>query len=169
MRKGLESVYICTYGKDLSNGTTWCSCCPILILLCSGLWVIVNLFPSSFVYFRFTASDYPFKCSDFLLSLFLRINLRNLIWYLQLCMLWSHDISYRYAMSSSSPPQPQNSFENPLTVLNWSLLIARTPPTNISYCNLKIINNIIVLHCTKSRPLKFQIELKVIVKKTYQQ
>ena len=34
----------------------------------------------------------------------------------------------RFDISSSSPPQPQNMFEKPLTWRNWSTVMAETPP-----------------------------------------
>lgn len=45
---------------------------------------------------------------------------------------------YLLDMSSSSPPQPQNEFENPLTVLNCLTVNADTPPKIELYGNLYV-------------------------------
>lgn len=41
-------------------------------------------------------------------------------------------------MSSSSPPQPQKKLEYPLTLKKCSVRIAKAPPTNSAYGNLKL-------------------------------
>uniref|UniRef100_A0A182KHS3 Uncharacterized protein n=1 Tax=Anopheles christyi TaxID=43041 RepID=A0A182KHS3_9DIPT len=40
-------------------------------------------------------------------------------------------------MSSSSPPHPQNEFENPFTIRNCFSVIAETPPKMVLYGSLK--------------------------------
>ena len=62
-------------------------------------------------------------------------------------------------MSSSSPPHPQNEFENPLTDLNCLTVIAETPPNIEPYGNLhydknvKNVNILFILRKTYLNPI----------------
>lgn len=58
-------------------------------------------------------------------------------------------------MSSSSPPQPQNEFEKPLTVLNCLTVIAETPPKSVLYGSLENLFIIIFFFNNASRKFKF--------------
>lgn len=50
--------------------------------------------------------------------------------------------AYRFDMSSSSPPHPQNEFEKPFTVRNCFTVMAETPPKMELYGNLEVNANV---------------------------
>ena len=79
------------------------------------------------------------QCEKFTCCFYVFIVYFGIIKTLKLINLWSHYLAYK---SSSSPPHPQNKFENPFIFWKCSLVNELTPPKYESYGSLNVSKSI---------------------------